>query len=200
MPARSSSAFNSATEPSSASQLCVVGLGGVLDVVVQRRRDHDEIAFVVEPIVDHALGEEMFAPELLQRAGPECHGGGIGEEAARGRELGVARFQFRHGLAHALRIFDLEGDEAVAAMAIRVTDQRVESRVVGREFWVAPSGRMFEVELARGAGEGWRQLDQIARGRSGACPQGASRLKVSGIDESKFVASRSASISAPISR
>jgi hypothetical protein len=28
------------------------------------RRDRDEIAFVIEPVVDHALGEEMFAPEL----------------------------------------------------------------------------------------------------------------------------------------
>jgi hypothetical protein len=89
-------------------------------VVVEGRRDRDEMAFVIEPVVDHALGEEMFAPELLQRVGPERRGGGIGKEAARVREFGVARFQFRHGLAHALGKFDLEGDEAVAALAIRI--------------------------------------------------------------------------------
>jgi hypothetical protein len=74
----------------------------------------------------------------------------------------VAGFQFRHGLAHALGIFDFKGDEAVAPLAIRVADQCVESRVVSREFWVAAAGGMFEEELARGAGEGRQQLDQIA--------------------------------------
>ena len=136
------------------TQLCVVGIRGVLDVIVQGWRDHDEIAFVVEPVVDHALGEEMFAPELLQRVGPERRGGGVDIEVARVREFGVARLQFRQGLAHAFGIFDLEGDEAVAALAIGVADQRVERRVVARVFWVAAAGRMFEEELARGAGEG----------------------------------------------
>jgi hypothetical protein len=42
----------------------------------------------------------------------------------------VARLQFRHGLAHAFGIFDLERDEAVVALAIGVADQRVEGRVV----------------------------------------------------------------------
>ena len=51
----------------------------------------------------------------------------LAKEAARVRKFIVARFQFRHGLAHALRIFELEGDEAVAAMAIRVTDQGVKA-------------------------------------------------------------------------
>jgi hypothetical protein len=32
------------------------------------------------------------------------------------REFSAARFQFRHALAHAFGIFDLEGDEAVATM------------------------------------------------------------------------------------
>ena len=41
------------------AQLRVVGLGGVLDVVVQGRRNRDEIAFVIEHVVDHALGDEM---------------------------------------------------------------------------------------------------------------------------------------------
>jgi hypothetical protein len=90
----------------------------------------------------------MFAPELLQRVGTESRGGGLGKEVARVRELVVARLQFRHGLAHALGIFDLEGDEAVPAMAIRVADQRVEGRVIGCEFWIAAAGRMFE--------ENWR--------------------------------------------
>ena len=103
-------------------------------MVVEGRRDRDEIAFVIEPVVDHALGEEMFAPDLLQWAGPERRGGGIGEEAACLREFGVARFQFRHGLAHALGKFDLEGDEAVAALAIRVADQRVEGGIIARVF------------------------------------------------------------------
>jgi hypothetical protein len=76
----------------------------------------------------------------------------------------VARFQFRHGLAHVLGKFDLEGDEAVAALAIGVPDQRVEGRVVTRKLQVAAPGRMFEEELARGAGESRQQLDQIARG------------------------------------
>src|ERR1700732_3830507 len=52
----------------------------------------------------------------------------------------------------------------------------------------------------RGAGEGWQQLDQTTRGAFGCVPQCASRLNVSGMDESRFVASRSASMSAPISR
>ena len=183
------------------AQLRLIGLGGVLDVVVQGRRDHDEIAFVIEPVVDHALGEEMFAPELLQGVGPERRGGGIGEEAARVREFGVARFQFRHGLAHALGIFDLEGDEAVAALAIRVADQRVEGRVVGREFRVAAAGRMFEEELARGAGEGRQQLDQIARRAFECVPPGREQIEGRAAwTTSRFVASRSASISAPISR
>jgi hypothetical protein len=60
-----------------------IGLGGVLDVVVQGRCDRNEIAFVIEPIVNHDLDKEMFAPELLQRVGPEGRGGGIGKEAAR---------------------------------------------------------------------------------------------------------------------
>jgi hypothetical protein len=38
------------------AQLRLIGLRGVLDVVVQGRRDRDEIAFVVDPIVDHAFG------------------------------------------------------------------------------------------------------------------------------------------------
>ena len=59
----------------------------------------------LEPGIDHALGEEMFALALLQRVGPERRGGGIGKEAARVREFGVTRFQFRHGLAHAFGIF-----------------------------------------------------------------------------------------------
>src|ERR1700730_7513872 len=56
------------------TQLRLIGLGGVLDAVVQGWRDRDEIAFVIEPVVDHALGEEMFSPELLQRVGPERRG------------------------------------------------------------------------------------------------------------------------------
>jgi hypothetical protein len=36
--------------------------------------------------------------------------------------------------------------------------------------------------------------------RSGVCPQGASRLNVKGMLDRRFVASRSASMSAPISR
>jgi hypothetical protein len=63
------------------------------------------------------------------------------------REFGVARFQFRHELAHALGIFDFEGDEAVPALAIRVADQRVEGSVVARVFRVAATGGMFEEEL-----------------------------------------------------
>ena len=182
------------------SQLRLIGLRGILDVIVQVRRDHDEKAFVIKPMVDHALGEEMFAPELLQRVGPERRGGGIGEEAACVREFVVARFQFRHGLAHALGIFDLEGDEAGAALAIGIADQGVEGGVVGRELRVAASGGMFEEKLRRVSGERWQQLTEIAGGALGYCIQGASRLKVSGMDESRFVASRSASISAPISR
>src|ERR1700736_703425 len=126
------------------AQLRLIGLGGVLDVVVQGRRDRDEIAFVVEPVVDYALGEEMFAPELLQRVGPERRGGGLGEEAACVREIGVAPFQIPHGLAHALGIFYLEGDETVTAMEIRVAEQRVEGGKVAREFQIAAAGRMFE--------------------------------------------------------
>src|SRR5208283_6094162 len=76
-------------------QLRVISLRGVLDVVVQGWRDRDQIAFVIEPIVDHALGEEMFAPKLLQRVGPERRGGGIDKEAARVRELGEAWLLFR---------------------------------------------------------------------------------------------------------
>jgi hypothetical protein len=49
---------------------------------------------------------------------------------------------------------------------------------------------MFEKKLARDAGEGWQQLNQIARRAFECVPQGASKLKVSGIDESKFVTSR----------
>ena len=74
----------------------------------------------------------------------------VWKEVARVREFGVARLQFRHGLAHALGIFDLKGDEAVAAMDIRVADQRVEGRKIAREFRVAAAGGMFEEELARG--------------------------------------------------
>jgi hypothetical protein len=79
----------------------------------------------------------MFAPELLQRVGPESRGGGIGKEVAPFREFGVARFQFRHGLAHALGIFDFEGDEAVPPLEIRVAEQRVEGGKVAREFRIA---------------------------------------------------------------
>jgi hypothetical protein len=72
------------------AQLRLIGLCGVLDVIVQGRRNRDEIAFVVEPVVDHDLGEEMFAPELLQRVGPESRGGGSDKEAARVRETARA--------------------------------------------------------------------------------------------------------------
>ena len=41
------------------AQLRLIGLGGVLDVMVQGRRDRDEMAFVVEPVVDHAVGEAL---------------------------------------------------------------------------------------------------------------------------------------------
>jgi hypothetical protein len=143
-------------------QLRLIGLGGVLDVVVQRRRDRDEIAFVMAPVVDHALGEEMFPPELLQRVGPESRDGGSGQEAARVRELVVTRLQLRHGLARALGIFELEGDEAVPALDIGVANQGVEGGVVACEFWIAAPGRMFEEKLARGAGEGWQHLNQVA--------------------------------------
>jgi len=71
----------------------------------------------------------------------------------------VARFQFRHGLAHALGVFDLEGDEAVAALAIGIADQRVKSGIVARVFRIAAAGGMFEEELMRGAGESRQQLD-----------------------------------------
>ncbi len=143
-------------------QLCLIGLGGILDVMIQVRRDHDEKAFVIKPMVDHALGEEMFAPELLQRVGPESRGGGIGKEAARFREFVVAWFKFRHRLTHAFGIFDFEGDEARAAREIRITDQRVEGRVVGREFWVASSRGVFEEKLRSVSGEGWKLLPEIA--------------------------------------
>ena len=95
--------------------------------------------------------------------GQASRGGGIGEEAARFRELLVARLQFRHGLAHALGIFELEGDEAVAPLGMRVADQRVKGGVIPREFRIAPSGGMFEKKLARGAGESRQELDQMAR-------------------------------------
>ena len=145
-------------------QLRLIGLHGVLDVIVQVRRDHDEIAFVIEPGVDHALGEEMFAPELLQRVGPEGRGGGIRKEAACVREFVVAWFQFWHRLAHAFGIFDFEGDEAVAALDIRIADQRVEGGIVGREFWVAASRGMFEKKLRSVSGERRQQFTEIARG------------------------------------
>jgi hypothetical protein len=48
-----------------------------VNVIVQGWRYRDEIAFVIEPVVDHALGEVMFAPELLQRVAPERRGGGV---------------------------------------------------------------------------------------------------------------------------
>ncbi len=41
---------------------------------------------------------------------------------------------------------------------------RFEGGKVGRKFRIAAAGGMFEEELARGAGEGRQQLDQIARG------------------------------------
>ena len=33
-------------------------------MIVEGRRNRDQIAFVIEPVVDQAVGEEMFAPEL----------------------------------------------------------------------------------------------------------------------------------------
>jgi hypothetical protein len=134
-------------------QLRLIGLRGIPDVIVQVRRDHDEKAFVIKPGVDHTLGEEMFAPELLQRVGPQCRGGGIGKVAACFRKIVVARLQFRHGLAHALGLFDFEGDEAVPALAIGIADQGVEGGVIARELWVAPARRMFEEKLRRVSGE-----------------------------------------------
>ena len=158
------------------AQLGMIGLRGILHVVVQGRRDRDEIAFVIEPIVDHALSEEMFAPELLQRVGPEG-GGVIGKEAARVREFGVARLQFRHGLTHAFGIFDFEGDEAVTAADIRITDQGVEGRVVARELRIAAAGGMLEEKLARGAGEGWQEFKEIARGAFERVPPGRQQIE-----------------------
>src|ERR1700730_10537635 len=122
----------------------------------------------------------MFAPELLQRVGPERRGGGVGKKAARLREFSVARFQFRHGLAHALGIFDLEGDEAVTALAIGIADQGVEGGMIAREFWVAAAGGMFEEKLARGAGERWQQLDQIARRAFDGVPPGREQVERQG--------------------
>jgi hypothetical protein len=85
-------------------------------------------------------------------------------------------------------------------MAIRVAEQRVEGGKVGREFRIAAAARMFEEELARGAGENRQQLDQIAPGAFERVPQGESRLNVKGMLDRRFVASSSASMSAPISR
>jgi Uroporphyrinogen-III synthase HemD len=45
-------------------QLRLIGLRGVLDVIVQVRRDHDEKAFVVEPVVDHALIDALGRNEI----------------------------------------------------------------------------------------------------------------------------------------
>jgi hypothetical protein len=42
---------------------------------------------------------------------------------------------------------------------------------------VAAPGRMFEKELARGASEGWQQLDQIARGAFGCVPPGRQQIE-----------------------
>jgi hypothetical protein len=99
----------------------------------------------------------MFAPELLWGIDPETRGGGIGKEAARVREFGVARFQFRHGLAHAFGKFDLEGDEAVPPMAIRVADQSVEGGKIGREFRIAAAGRyaLAESKACARDSNGW---------------------------------------------
>jgi energy-coupling factor transporter ATP-binding protein EcfA2 len=161
-------------------QLRLIGLGGILDVIVQVRRDHDEKAFVIKPGVDHSLGKEMFAPELLQRVSSERRGGGIDEEAACVREVVVAWFQFRHGLAHALGIFDLEGDEAVAAREIRVADQRVEGGVVAGEFRIAAAGRMFEKKLRGVSGERWQQLTEIAGSALGYLHPGRQQIEGEG--------------------
>jgi hypothetical protein len=63
------------------AQLRLLGLGGVLDVKVQGRRDRDEIAFVVESGVDHAWARRCSRQNCC-----------IGKEAARLREFGVASF------------------------------------------------------------------------------------------------------------
>jgi hypothetical protein len=55
--------------------------------------------------------------------------------------------------SHAFEILDLKGDEAVAALGMRVADQGVEGGVIARIFWVAAAGGMFEEKLARRAGE-----------------------------------------------
>jgi hypothetical protein len=49
--------------------------------------------------------------------------------------------------------------------------------VDGRKFRVTAAGRMFEKELARGAGESRQQLDQIARGAFEGVPPGREQIE-----------------------
>jgi hypothetical protein len=95
------------------------------------------------------LNRATSAFSLIEARGPESRGGGIGKEAARVREFDVARLQFRHGLPHGFGIFDFEGDEAVAALEIRVADQRVEGGVVAGEFRIAPPANVRKGAEAR---------------------------------------------------
>src|SRR3982074_1387509 len=58
--------------------------------------------------------------------------------------------------------------------------QRVEGGVIAREFRIAAAGGMFEEELARGAGEGWQELDQIARRAFEWVPPGREQIERQG--------------------
>ena len=92
------------------------------------------------------------------------------------------RSRFELALTHLRR---RKGPEARLSLGLLVSQLCVaaEDHAAGRlrydfsVFRVAAARRMFEEELVRGAGEGWQQLDQIARGAFEGVPPGREQIE-----------------------